>query len=268
MTGNRVLLLAPHPDDEVAGCAAAIGRVRARGARVFVLYLTTGIPAPQAQWSWRRGRHAARVVRRREEAQRAADRLEIEPTMFLPWPSRELKTRIAEARTIIREQSERVRADALWTPAYEGGHQDHDVASFLASGFARELAVIEFAEYNHHAGVRSHEFPTTNGDEQVLTLSAEERTRKRSLLELYRSERNNLGHVRLEREVLRPLGRYDYARRPHVGVLFYERFQWVPFRHPRIDFTRGEDVCAACVKFCETGVDCRPSYTCNGVRRP
>jgi len=35
----------------------------------------------------------------------------------------------------------------------------------------------------------------------------------------------------------RPLPRYDYAAPPHPGRLFRERFQWVPLRHPRIDFT-------------------------------
>jgi len=42
--------------------------------------------------------------------------------------------------------------------------------------------------------------------------------------------------MRLRTEALRPLPAHDYGRRPHEGRLFFERFQWVPLRHPRIDF--------------------------------
>ena len=45
MGPRRILILAPHPDDEIVACGIAALRARAAGARVFVLYLTTGIPA-------------------------------------------------------------------------------------------------------------------------------------------------------------------------------------------------------------------------------
>jgi LmbE family N-acetylglucosaminyl deacetylase len=240
------LLLVPHPDDEAVGCAAAIRRVHTAGAEVFALYLTTGLPAPEVEWRWQRAQHPARIARRRQEAMRAAEHLTITPILFLPCPSRQLRWRLGETRAAIGEQIARVRADALWAPAYEGGHQDHDVANFLASGFAGPaLPVIEFAEYHHAAGVRSNEFWQPNGAERVLWLAPEEQNWKRAILDLYRSERRNLGHVRVTREALRPLARYDYQRAPHPGVLFYQRFQWVPFRHPRVDFTSAEEVCAA-----------------------
>lgn len=40
--GERVLILAPHPDDESIGCAGVIQRALAAGAEVKVLYLTNG----------------------------------------------------------------------------------------------------------------------------------------------------------------------------------------------------------------------------------
>ena len=40
----RVLILAPHPDDEVVACGLATIRARAAGTPVFVLYLTSGVP--------------------------------------------------------------------------------------------------------------------------------------------------------------------------------------------------------------------------------
>ena len=55
------------------------------------------------------------------------------------------------------------------------------------------------------------------------------------------------------REVFRPLAGYDYAKPPHPGVLFYQRFQWVWPRHPRVDYTKADEVCAALMAFRREG---------------
>ena len=237
MSAARPLILIPHPDDEVVGCAIAIARARAGGAEIAGLYLTTGVPAPERLWPWRRARYASLVERRREEAEQAAVALGISPAAFLDWPSRTLKAHLDEAMTTISRTLIERRIDEIWTPAWEGGHQDHDAANFLAARFARALPVREFAEYNLAGGrVRSQAFPQPNGTEDVLTLSAEEARFKAELLAIYRSERLNLRYVRLQQESLRPLAPYDYRSPPHSGRLFCERFQWVPVRHPSVDF--------------------------------
>jgi hypothetical protein len=83
------------------------------------------------------------------------------------------------------------------------------------------------------------------GTETELRLHEREVAAKRAALALYASERGNLAHIAAARETFRPLASYDYARPPHPGVLFYRRFQWVWPRHPRVDYTRAEEVCAA-----------------------
>ena len=243
--GRRVLLLVPHPDDEVVGCAAAIRRARASGTRIFALYLTTGVPPAGAAWPWRRAEHQERINRRRRESLAAALDLGIEPLAFAECPSRGLKAHLAETRLRISGHLRAVAADQIWAPAYEGGHQDHDVTNFVASLFRSEIAVLEFSEYNAARGVRSNHFPSETGQETVLRLDAAEAAWKRKLIAHYRSERGNLGHIRFVREVLRPLAFHDYGRPPHAGRLFYERFQWIPFRHPRVDFTSPAEVVEA-----------------------
>lgn len=237
MSATRPLILIPHPDDEVVGCAVAASRARAAGADISGLYLTTGVPAREHMWPWRRSRYASLVAWRRDEARRAADGLGISPAGFLDWPSRTLKSHLDEATTAIARTIAERAIDELWTPAWEGGHQDHDVTNFLAARFADAVPVREFAEYNLAGGrVRSQSFPQPNGTEEILTLTAEERRHKAKLLSIYRSERLNLRYVRLEQESLRPLARYDYGAPPHPGRLFSERFRWVPLRHPSVDF--------------------------------
>lgn len=249
MFGRRILILIPHPDDEVVGCCAAIGRALQQGAQVLGAYLTTGVPSAGVLWPWQRGSHAARVQRRRKEAQRAAEQLRMEPLFFSEIPTRELKSHIAATQDSIRQQITKHAIELLWAPAYEGGHQDHDVANFIASTLRGEISVWEFSEYNFAGGkVRSQEFVSAKGAEQRIVLTPEEQAFKRRALALYESERGNLSYVRTEQEVFRPLAGYSYSRPPHSGRLFYQRFQWVPY-HPRVDYTRPEAVCRALVEF-------------------
>jgi LmbE family N-acetylglucosaminyl deacetylase len=246
---KRILLLVPHPDDEVVGCAAAIARGRGQGMHFLAAYLTTGLPAAEDAWPWRRRRHHDRVARRRDEALDVAHSMGIEPLAFSPCPSRQLRAHLAEARLLITMLIAHHSIDGLWVPAYEGGHQDHDAANFLASTLAPSLPVVEFAEYTAWPRVRSQTFPNSTGLETIFRLDPMEAANKAALLSLYQSERGNLRHVRCEQETLRPLPHYDYRRPPHPGRLFYQRFQWIPLRHPRVDFTSPAEVCRAFAHF-------------------
>lgn len=250
MYGKRILLLAPHPDDEVVGAGAAIGRARAQGAAVTVAFLTTGVPDRSLFWPWQRAGHAARVAHRQGEAQAAARSLGFSIALMQEIPTRHLKAHLAATRAALLEVIVRDRVDTIWVPAYEGAHQDHDAANFLAWTLHGRATVWEFAEYTNQGGrARSQDFPCASGAEIVLSLTAEEIAAKRAALAAYPSERGNLRHIEAGREAFRPLAGYDYARPPHPGVLFYQRFQWVWPRHPRVDYTKPDEVCAALAAF-------------------
>lgn len=258
MLGRRVLILAPHPDDEVVGCAATIGRAKAAGAEIAVLFLTTGVPERLLLWPWQRRGHAERVARRRREAQAAAALIGYSIAGFADTPSRCLKGALTAARERVAGALRAMRADSLWVPAYEGGHQDHDAANAIGASLAGRVRVIEFAEYNLAGGaVRLNAFPGASGGEHEIALDTGERTLKRKAIAIYRSERGNLSFVGRERECLRPLVRHDYSRPPHPGRLFTERFHWVPFRHPRIDFTPPGEVTRALSEFLGSSVSRR-----------
>jgi len=249
LVGKRILILIPHPDDEVVGCCAAVGRAHAGGAKLFGAYLTTGVPARECLWKWQRAHYDRRVRRRKDEALSAAKLLDIEPAFFRDIPTRTLKTWLKETRDALIQAVQRFEIDILWAPAYEGGHQDHDTANFLASTLLGFAEVWEFSEYHFFNGkVTSQEFLSPSGTEEILRLEGRERELKRRALSCYRSERGNLRHIRTRQEAFRPLAAYDYTRPPHGGKLFYRRFQWVP-RHPRIDYCRPEEVCRAFSEF-------------------
>jgi len=243
---KRILLLAPHPDDEVVGAAAAIGRARAAGGEVHVAFLSNGVPDPALLWPWRRSGHARWVARRRAESEAAAKLLGYAIALFQEIPTRSLKSVLAGTRARLADLIARRQIDMVWAPAYEGGHQDHDVANFIAASLQDKAPVWEFAEYNNAGGrTRSQEFPAATGAETALHLDQREVATKRAALQLYPSERGNLAHIAAAREAFRPVAAYDYAQPPHPGTLFYQRYQWVWPRHPRVDYTKAQEVCAA-----------------------
>ncbi|MDD2326023.1 MAG: hypothetical protein PHW63_08505, partial [Alphaproteobacteria bacterium] len=148
----------------------------------------------------------------------------------------------------IKAAIDRHKTDQRWVPAYEGGNADHDCVNGLVSLMAPhwKLPVLEFAEYNFCGGkANAQTFPAANGTETTLLLTPDEQTEKKALLKIYVSEQKNLGYIGTTQESYRPLAAYDYSKPPHEGTLWYTRFHWVPFGHPRIDFTRPQEVCAA-----------------------
>jgi LmbE family N-acetylglucosaminyl deacetylase len=237
MEPRRILVLAPHPDDEIVACGIAARRARANGAQVFVLHLTTGVPAPEALWARQRAGHTARVSRRRAESHAAAALIGLEPIGFLDYPSRRLRHHLDAAAAAIGRAVMECAAEALWVPAFEGAHQDHDAANALAAQFCDVLPVHEFAAYNFAGGrIRSNRFAGPRAGDVAFEATAEEAALKRQALACYASERGNLRHITTVQESWRLLPRHDYAAPPHSGRLFRERFHWVPFGHPRVDF--------------------------------
>lgn len=253
--GKSILILVPHPDDEVVGFAAAIGRAKAAGAKVSLIFLTHGCVDRESMWPWARGGYEAAIGRRRAEAERASAALGVEIAGWTLRPARHLWRELDAGEAEARRAAAAVGADQIWAPAYEGGNPDHDGANAIASRLAADgVEVLEFAEYNFGGGrTRLNRFPQLTGAEQVLQLTPAEQAMKRQGLRIYASERGNLVFAAIKREMFRPLARYDYGAPPHEGKPFFTRFQWVPFRHPMVDFTPYRDVYAAIAAYLAGG---------------
>ena len=255
MFGRRILILVPHPDDEVVACGASIGRAQQEGAKIFALYLTNGCIARETLWPWQQKNYDKYVARRRAEGEKNAVFHGLTPVGWSPRPARHLWRNLDAVWRDVQDAVASHQIDQLWVPAFEGGNADHDALNALAAHWrserkAEDNSVLEFAEYNFLNGkAHSQEFPFPNGNEQCINLTVDEKKKKREALALYESERKNLNYVKIDQECYRPLAKYDYSRPPHSGILWYTRFQWVPFRHPRVDFSDPRDVAAALVRF-------------------
>ena len=128
----NVLVIAPHPDDEVLGCGGTICRHVADGERVTVLVATRGTPELYTDEA---------VARTRAEAEKAHALLGVAETRFLEFPAPALDTvpryQIASAlANVIGELDIQV----LYLPHHGDIHSDHGHLYHAALVAARPLA--------------------------------------------------------------------------------------------------------------------------------
>jgi LmbE family N-acetylglucosaminyl deacetylase len=133
----NVLVLAPHPDDEVLGCGGALCQHAAAGDRVTVAFLTSGelglkhLPC-----------EAARAVRE-DEARAAADILGIAALEFFRGPDWGIGDATAKLAPHLREVLQREKPELVYLPHPADGHPDHQAAlAMLRAAFERSGVVV------------------------------------------------------------------------------------------------------------------------------
>ena len=123
----NVLVIAPHPDDEVLGCGGTIHRLAGQGHRVTVAIATRGwspLYSPQS------------VEQVRDEARRASDHLGVAELRFLDLPVTQLKDLPAhKINKVFVDLLEGCRPDLLLLPFPADRHEDHRQV-FLAASVA------------------------------------------------------------------------------------------------------------------------------------
>ena len=113
----RVLVVAPHPDDEVLGVGGTMARHAAEGAEVSVVIATKGYPPDFSEDLVRRGR---------EEARCAHQVLGVHETLFLDFPAAGLDTVPHSALNAgLGGVMARVQPDVLYLPFNGDLHRDH-----------------------------------------------------------------------------------------------------------------------------------------------
>ncbi|WP_130472590.1 PIG-L deacetylase family protein [Candidatus Magnetaquicoccus inordinatus] len=115
LPGQRILVLAPHPDDELLGPGGALLQSRAQGATITVLYLTSGLP------------HEREI---REAEAREVARLCDFNSHFLRWPDGALPAD-QEALQQLAAAISAVNPDLLLLPSLFDDHDDHRRCSEL-----------------------------------------------------------------------------------------------------------------------------------------
>ena len=240
---KKILLLIPHPDDEVVGASAIVQRKKKQGCSFFFLFLTNGVLKKKEMWPWNRKNYENILNIRINEMKRSLNLFDVKEFFLQNISTRQLKYFIRPTIKIIAKIVLKHKIDSIFTPAYEGGHQDHDVTNCIASKFKAKLNIFEYSEYNNYQNkINSNTFIKTTGGEVCYRLSKSEVEFKKKALKIYDSEKGNLSYLNLRKECYRPLINYDYNSPPHEGVLFYRRFSFFSW-HPRVDSSHPSEIC-------------------------
>ena len=196
MNSDRLLIIAPHPDDEVIGAGGLIQRVAGRGGDVRVVFVTAGEnnPWPQRvmQRKWfvtAQDRAAWGALRRRE----AAASLEVlgapaDCPIFLDYPDQDI-ARLARQgdqgltetlRAIIRD----FRPSLLVSASAQDFHADHRAVAWFAHHAVRGMgdSAPEIVTYVVHGEGAPHRLHFT------LSLTERERERKLRAIQCHASQ--------------------------------------------------------------------------------
>jgi LmbE family N-acetylglucosaminyl deacetylase len=197
---DRLLLFAPHPDDESVAMGGMIALARSRGVPLRVVYLTDGDNNPWAQRATERrifigSKDRERFGRlRRKEAIAALTQLgpDASSAVFLGFPdqglTRLLMTGDASLSAAVAEQVAQFGPTVVVTPSLLDRHPDHNALAAVAA-----LALPQIGEETR--GLRHLRFlvhnPTHSAhrpEEAALALDASERATKRSAIAKHRSQ--------------------------------------------------------------------------------
>lgn len=191
---DRLLVVAPHPDDETIAAGRLIHSALRVGADVRVLFATDGDNNPWPQrWLERRWRigdaeRARWGARRRVEAQAALQRLGVDGRVaeakFLGWPDQGLTSMLmddAGAIDALRVQIEAQAPSHVAMPALGDRHPDHSALRVML-----ELALLQAGIRCVRLGYRVHGTPSPH----ALRVDADDAAiaRKREAMEAYGSQ--------------------------------------------------------------------------------
>ena len=132
---SKILVIAPHADDEVLGCGATMAKACAKGDEVFVLICTNAsVGAPEL--------FSAELIKQiRSEAVTAHRLIGIKETFFLEFPAPALdqypRYKMSnEISAVIRK----IGADTVYIPHRGDCHKDHTIIHECAMVACRPLA--------------------------------------------------------------------------------------------------------------------------------
>jgi len=122
----RILVFAPHPDDDIIGCGGSMAMHLEKGNEVFVIYVTNG----DAECQQFQPDEFTKV--RKQETISAAHclGLKVENLFFLdekPWRLNEERIRFK-----LLELVRRIRPDVCYMPHTADAHLDHQIVSRIA----------------------------------------------------------------------------------------------------------------------------------------
>lgn len=204
--GSRILVLSPHPDDDVLGCGGTIALHRQLGHEVRIVYLTygeKGIPGLRPDQA---------MTIRQSEATRAAAILGVESPYlhFLALPDGQLLAHV-DRHPGLMKLLEDTTPDVIYLPSFIEAHRDHYAANLLLKNNLRRKCMIS-----------AYEVWTPHMPNRLINISPVLEIKRRAML-AHESQLRELDYL----DALLGLNRYR-AGMFHRGMAYAEAFLYGP----------------------------------------
>lgn len=171
--GARVMVIAPHPDDETIGCGGTLRKHHLAGDRITAIFMTDGSKGGALAGGIC---GEALIALREREARAAAGVLGIDECVFLRNPDMSLQ---CSAHTVgqLRQLLKSLEPDIVYAPSPLETHRDHREACIIAAH--------ALDEYSHPVQVYLYEIWTPITANCVVPIDIEH---KAAAVRCYRSQ--------------------------------------------------------------------------------
>jgi LmbE family N-acetylglucosaminyl deacetylase len=161
LTGvKKVLVVAPHPDDEILGCGGTIKRLVSHGIEVNVLVVTRG----------KEGMYSEEKIKNvRKEANKAHKLLGVSKTRFLEFPAPDLDlVSGSELSHAISEVISELNPDTIFVPHRGDIHHDHKAVFSAALVATRPVKNCEVKRILSYETLSETEWAAPFGDDAFI----------------------------------------------------------------------------------------------------
>jgi LmbE family N-acetylglucosaminyl deacetylase len=196
--GSPVLVVSPHPDDDVIGCGGTLAWLAERGTPCTVAYVTDGSRSHPGSTAFA----PERIARIREgEARRALRQLGVRVApVFLRETDGSLATLDDARRTrlsaAIATLIERTAAAVVFAPWRRDVHADHVAVAGLVdaalAGVSRRPALFAYSVWREILGTPADDPLSAEAITFDVSLSRRHRAQKRRAIGAHRSQISNL----------------------------------------------------------------------------
>ncbi len=210
---NRIIVFAPHPDDETLGCGGTIAKKVRDGDLVYIVFVTDGRNSHKIVLGIEENPNPEEVKAIRREEGRTVARLlgvQEENLTFMDYMDGHLDQQIALAAERVRRTVVSIEPDTIFVPHELDLNKDHRATNVIVRSALKEWSPrLELYMYVIWYGDKSEYARVMNADNAVEIDISEFLELKRKAIATYRSQ------VALE---------FSSQTRPVLPAAFLSRF--------------------------------------------
>ena len=166
---KQVLVLSPHPDDDVFGLGGTITKLISTGAEISVAYFCDG-SGGVAEVGGKRNLDLIEL--RRNEAKKAGEILKISEQVFFGYPDGKLSAGTS-VNLALDDLIKRVKPDIIFVPSFLDNHPDHRAVN--------EILINVLSQEKFEGGIWAYEVWTPIFANRIVNITSNIETKKQAM---------------------------------------------------------------------------------------